>query len=227
MCGRKTLTKDMLAIIEELAVEEWEDPDHYFPSYNVAPTQTSPILVYSDKRIVRLMRWGLVPHWAKEASIGSRLINARAETLLEKPSFRNLVPRQRCVVIADGYYEWKKEGSVKQPYYIRHPEGKLLPMAGLWDRWVSPEGESLLSYTIITTEPCPAVAAIHNRMPVILPPPALDCWIDTLRHPLREALRLLQPYPWELTVYPVSRQVNSPRNNSPACIRPIAGQGLT
>ncbi|HJM33967.1 MAG TPA: SOS response-associated peptidase, partial [Candidatus Marinimicrobia bacterium] len=134
MCGRKTLTRDMQSIIEELAIGEWEDPDNYTPSYNIAPAQFSPILIQeNDSRIVRSMKWGLIPSWSKDETVGAKLINARSETLLEKPSFQNLVPRNRCVVISDGYYEWQRRGSAtKQPVYIHHPRGRLLPMAGLW-----------------------------------------------------------------------------------------------
>lgn len=211
----------MLSIIEELAVEEWEDPDRYFPSYNVAPTQLSPVMVHPGKRVVKLMRWGLIPSWAKEKSIGSKMINARSETLLEKPSYKNLVPRKRCVVITDGYYEWKKEGGRKIPYYIHHREGKLIPLAGLWDKWRSPEGKTIFSYTVITTDPMDSIAHIHNRMPVILNHENLDIWTNISVHSHKDALQLLKPYSGTLEAYPVSTFVNSPRNNSPACIEPI------
>ena len=221
MCGRITLTRDMLSIIEELAIEEWEDPDRYFPSYNIAPTQLSPVMVQPGKRVVKLMRWGLIPFWAKDESIGSKMINARSETLLEKPSYKNLVPRKRCVVITDGYYEWKKEGGRKIPYYIHHREGKLIPLAGLWDKWRSPEGKTIFSYTVVTTEPMDSIAHIHNRMPVILSHEHLDIWTNTTVHPHKDALQLLKPYPGTLEAYPVSTFVNSPRNNSPVCIEPV------
>jgi len=162
MCGRKTLIWDMQSIIEELTIEEWLDKDYYNPSYNIAPTQQSPILMDNGIRYVQPMRWGLIPYWTKDRSIGLRMINARSETLLEKPSFSNLVPKQRCVVIADGYFEWYKEGTTKTPYYIKHPEDKLLPMAGLWDIWKSPDGTIINSYTVITTEPQHEIAFIHN-----------------------------------------------------------------
>lgn len=221
MCGRKTLTVDMQAIISELAVEEWEDPESYFPSYNSAPTQSSPVLLDTGKRVVKAMRWGLVPSWAREASIGSRMINARAETLPEKPSFKPLLPRRRCVVIADGYYEWRKTATGRIPYYIRHPEEKLLPLAGLWDTWRGAADETLNSYTIITTRPQAAIDFIHDRMPVVLPAEGLDIWLQTDRYPVAEALGLLKPYPVPLHYYPVSRFVNVPRNNSPRCIQPV------
>lgn len=222
MCGRKTLTRDMQSIIEELAIEDWQDPDSYFPSYNITPTQSSPILIHDQGRTVKFMRWGLIPGWARDESIGSRLINARAETILEKPSFQNLVPKQRCVVITDGYYEWKKGHGKSIPHYIRHPEKKLLPMAGLWDRWKHPNGESIFSYTVVTTTPAENIAHIHHRMPVILDPGHIDIWTGARRTPIQEAVALLRPCEIILDWYPVSTFVNSPRNNSVVCTRPIS-----
>ncbi|MDP6532634.1 MAG: SOS response-associated peptidase [Candidatus Marinimicrobia bacterium] len=219
MCGRKTLTRDMQSIIEELAIEEWMNPESYFPSYNIAPTQLSPILGYSGKRIVKQMRWGLIPSWAKDKSIGSKMINARSESLLEKPSFRNLVSRNRCIVIADGYYEWHREGDKKTPYYIHHPDRKLLPLAGLCDTWKNEDGEKILSYTVITTEPTLDIAFIHDRMPVILKPTDIDQWIQHSSQSVNEALELLQPYPEPLNHHSVSTFVNSPKNNSEQCIQ--------
>lgn len=221
MCGRKTITRDMLSIIEELAIDEWQDPDSYFPSYNVAPTQVTPILVYNGKRIVTPMRWGLIPNWAKDEKMASRMINARAETIMEKPSFKNLMHRNRCVVIADGYYEWKKTETERQPYYIHHPNGKLLPMAGLWDQWRNPEGKPVLSYTVITTTPQSELAHIHNRMPVILTRDNIETWIDWKQNTVKAALPLLTQRESALTAYPVSLFVNSPKNNSPDCILSI------
>ena len=124
MCGRKTLTKDMQSIIEELAIEEWENPDNYIPNYNIAPTQNSPILIDNGKRIVKSMRWGLIPSWSKDDKFGARMINARIETLTEKPSYRNLISSNRCIVITDGYYEWKTNGAQKTPYYFKDPNDK-------------------------------------------------------------------------------------------------------
>ncbi|MFQ6604428.1 MAG: SOS response-associated peptidase [Fidelibacterota bacterium] len=222
MCGRKTITRDMQSIIEELAIDTWQDPENYFPNYNVAPTQPSPILVYKDKRIVTPMYWGLIPNWAKDDSLAAHMINARAETVLEKPSFRNLMHRHRCIVIADGYYEWEKTESGKTPFYIHHPENKLLPLAGLWDQWQSPDGHRRLTYTVITTAAQASLAPIHNRMPVIIPHDRVASWIDWKHHSAREALALLEPDPVDLRFYPVSTLVNNPRNNSPDCIRPTS-----
>ena len=147
-------------------------------------------------------------------SFGARMINARAETLLEKPSFRNLLPNKRCIVIADGYYEWQKAVSGKQPYYIHNSGGGILPMAGLWDRWINHDDQPVFSYTVITTTPKPELAFIHDRMPVILHRENLDQWLQTTNNPAQTVLPLLQPYRERLEAYQVSKMVNSPANNS-------------
>ena len=221
MCGRKTLTKDAQTIIEELLIDEWEQKDEYSPSYNIAPTQNSPVLVYNNNRKIEHMRWGLIPSWAKDKSIGTKMINARGETLLEKPSFKNLVSSKRCIVITDGYFEWQNIGAIKTPHYFHDPEKKILPMAGLWDEWRSANGELMKTYTVITTTPKPEFAHIHNRMPVILPHPAIDIWVNTRDHTPAVAMDHILPYQDELAVYPVSTLVNSPKNNSARCITPI------
>ena len=213
----------MFSIIEELAIDEWQDPDNYFPSYNVAPTQIAPVLVYNGKRIVTPMRWGLIPHWSKEPARGAGIINARAETIMEKPSFKYLIYRNRCVVITDGYYEWKKTDDKRQPYYIHHPDKQLLPMAGLWDMWHAPDGKAVLSYTVITTIPRPELAHIHNRMPVVLNHDDISQWIDLKQHTVKSIIPLLKPYDSTLSVHPVSPMVNSPKNNHIDCITPLKG----
>ena len=221
MCGRKTLTKDAQAIIEELLVDEWDQKNEYNPSYNIAPTQNSPILIYSNKRKIEHMRWGLIPSWAKDKAIGAKMINARGETLLEKPSFKNLVNSNRCIVITDGYFEWQNIGAIKTPHYFHDPEKNILPMAGLWDEWRSANGELMKTYTVITTAPKPEYAHIHNRMPVILPHSRIDIWINTHDHSPAAALDNVLPYQDELKLYPVSNFVNSPKNNSARCITPF------
>ncbi len=221
MCGRKTLTRDMQSIIEELVIEEWENPDNYIPNYNIAPTQNSPILIDNGKRIVKSMRWGLIPSWAKDEKFGARMINARIETLLEKPSYRNLVSSKRCIVITDGYYEWRKDGVRKIPYYLKDPEGKLLPMAGLYDVWKHPDGYLMPSYTVITKEAQKNIATIHNRMPVILPQDHLDNWLKTESFSIARALELAQNSQLILEKYPVSPLVNYVKNNSPECLKPL------
>ena len=221
MCGRKTLTKDTQAIIEELLIDEWDQKDEYNPSFNIAPTQNSPILIYSNKRKIEQMRWGLIPSWAKNKTIGAKMINARGETLLEKPSFKNLVISKRCVVITDGYFEWQNIGTVKTPHYFHDPKKNILPMAGLWDEWKSANGELMKTYTVITTTPKPEYAHIHSRMPVFLPHSEIDVWINTRDHSPKAALGRVLPYRYELEVYPVSTFVNSPKNNSARCITPF------
>ena len=219
MCGRKTLTKGKIEIMEELFVDEWEDDFDWEPSYNIAPTQISPVLLNDGKRKVKPMCWGLVPSWAKDKTIGAKMINARSETLREKPSFQSLIYQKRCIVISDGYFEWKREGKKKKPYYIRDPDGKLLPMAGLWDEWVDKQGKKWLTYTVITTDPSNQINHIHNRMPVILDKLEMDLWIN-FDCPPNEALTCLKPYEKLLELYPVSTFVNSPANNSNQCILP-------
>ena len=189
---------------------------------NVRPTQDVVVIVNEDgSPVARPMRWGLIPSWAKDKSIGTKMINARGETLLEKPSFKNLVSSKRCIVITDGYFEWQNIGTIKTPYYFHDPEKKILPIAGLWDEWRSANGELMKTYTVITTTPKPEFAHIHNRMPVILPHPAIDIWVNTRDHTPAVAMDHILPYQDELAVYPVSTLVNSPKNNSARCITPI------
>jgi putative SOS response-associated peptidase YedK len=221
MCGRKTLSRDINSIIEEMNIEEWQDSDIYQPRYNIAPTQYSPVIIDKVVRHAKLMRWGLIPNWATDSSIGPKLINARSETLLQKPSFQNLVPSRRCVIISDGYFEWKRTSGRSIPYYIYHSENKLLPMAGLWDIWKNPSGENIFSYTVITTKPTPSIEEIHHRMPVILDSESIDLWIRVRNTTISDAIEVLKPYDGPLNFHEVSRMVNSPKNNRPECILPV------
>ena len=166
------------------------------------------------------MRWGLVPFWAKDLKMGSRMINARAETLTEKPAFRSLLRSKRCVLVTDGYYEWQQTDSGKQPFYIHHRQGQILPMAGLWDKWLDENEKEWNTYTVITTEPAESISHIHNRMPVILNKSHIDCWINS-DYPPNEAIEYLKPYDNPLEFYPVSAFVNSPANNTVECIKYI------
>jgi putative SOS response-associated peptidase YedK len=210
----------MKSIIEELAIEEWENPENYIPNYNIAPTQISPILLDRGKRIVKPMRWGLIPSWAKDNKFASKMINARIETLTEKPSYRNLLTKNRCIVIADGYYEWKNENGKKTPYYLKHSKDKLMTMAGLFDLWRNPEGQLVPTYTIITKDAQQIISNIHHRMPVILPPENINIWMKTSSYSVREALDTAQNIKPDIVNYPVSTLVNSVKNNSPDCIKP-------
>ena len=223
MCGRKTLTKGKIEIIQEMLVDDWNDD--WIPIHNIAPTQNTPILLFNEKRFVKNMRWGLVPFWAKDLKMGSRLINARVETLSEKPSCRNLLRSNRCVVITDGYYEWMQTGNGKIPYYIFHPQKNILPMAGLWDKWIDDNNKEYHTYTVITTEPAKPISHIHNRMPVILNDDGIDHWINS-NTSAELAISYLTPFENELNFYPVSSFVNSPRNNSEICIQPIIQETL-
>jgi putative SOS response-associated peptidase YedK len=223
MCGRFTLAVDPSQLQEAFP---WADvSSQAAPRFNIAPTQPVAVIANNGENRLEYFHWGLVPSWAKDPEIGNRMINARAETLAEKPSFRNAFRRRRCLVLADGFYEWRQEEDkkVKTPMYIRLASGRPFAFAGLWEAWNSPDGSTLLSCAIITTEPNRLMSGIHNRMPVILPEGAYPRWIDPSERRPEELQPLLAPYPdGELTAYPVDRLVNSPKNDLPECIRPLA-----
>lgn len=221
MCGRFSqaqiaeLDRELFKLLRIPAAE---------PRYNVAPTQEAPVIrvARSGRRRLDLLRWGLIPYWAKERSIGNRLINARAETAAEKPAFRDPFRRRRCAVLADGFYEWKKVARTKQPFLLRRGDGRPFGLAGLWDRWRGGEEPALESFTILTTRPNELLAPIHDRMPVILPPSALDDWLGTGGLAAERIRELLRPYPpEEMTALPVSTFVNNPANDSPLCVTPL------
>lgn len=172
-------------------------------------------------RTLEMMHWGLIPSWSKDPSIGSRMINARAETVSEKPSYRSAFKRRRCLVVADGFYEWKKTADGKQPYYLRLGSGEPFGFAGLWESWSMEGGEKLCSATIITTEPNKVAAEVHNRMPVILPPDLYSAWLEPDNDDREELLSMLTAYPAEeMKAYPVSRRVNKPANDDRSVLEP-------
>ena len=218
MCGRKTLTKGKMEIIEELSIQIWDDSFDHQPNYNVAPTQTMPILIYDEQRIVKPMRWGLVPNWGKHKTRKPMFINARSETLTEKRSFSDLIGTNRCIIITDGYYEWRKTPSGKQPYYISKPDQGILSMAGLWSQYADSQGVSVFTYTVITTAANHDLEFIHHRMPAILNGANLDIWLNYKKNDSGIALEILQPFQNVLEAYPVSTLVNNVQNNSPLCI---------
>lgn len=220
MCGRYTQTKSGEAIARTFNLSAKPDPQ---PRYNIAPTQTvGAIAQPNESREYRQFQWGLVPSWAKDPSIGSRMINARAETAAEKPSFRAPFKRRRCLVLADGFYEWQKTGKQKQPYYIQVGEHDLFGFAGLWEKWESGDGSYLETCTILTTEPNDLMQPVHNRMPVIIHPEDYDLWLDPDIQDGRHVQHLLRPYDEAaMALHPVSKTVNSPRNETPECIEPI------
>jgi putative SOS response-associated peptidase YedK len=223
MCGRFSqaqiaeLDREVFRLLEMPALE---------PRYNIAPTQNVAVVRErrNGERVLQLLRWGLIPSWAKDPAIGNRMINARAETLAAKPAFKRPFARQRCIVPADGFYEWKRTDGAKQPYYIRREDGGPLAFAGLWDRWRSDGDATVDSFTIVTTTPNDLVAPIHNRMPAILLPDGYDMWLDPEGRDVDDLSSLLGPYPAEdMTAYPVSRFVNNPRNEGPECVSPASG----
>jgi putative SOS response-associated peptidase YedK len=219
MCGRYTLTTPNEAL--EAEFELGALPEGLRPRYNIAPTQEVAVVPNRPERRLELFRWGLVPSWAKDPAIGNRMINARAETLPEKPSFRTALLRRRCLIPADGFYEWKKEGGRKTPMYIRLKSRRPFAFAGLWEVWTPPGGEPLHTCTIITTAPNDLCAAIHDRMPAILPPDAWARWLAPEPQGAQALVPLLTPFPAELMeAYPVQPLVNSPANDLPECILP-------
>ncbi len=220
MCGRFSLGVNLDDLVE--AFPDFTFPPEVEPHYNIAPTQNVLVVPNNTAGHVSFFHWGLIPSWAKDTEIGNRLINARGETLGEKPSFRAAYLRRRCLILADGFYEWQAiPGSkAKQPMYIQLATKKPFAFAGLWELW-RPDDTPILSCTIITTEPNALLAPIHNRMPVILPPGAYATWLDPAEQKPAALNHLLTPYPADLmTAYPVSRLVNSPATDTPACIVP-------
>lgn len=216
MCGRYTLVKKAEDIEKRFHVQIEEDTLH--PSYNAAPTQNLPVISNDNPGLAAYYKWGLIPFWAKDAAIGNKLINARAETLLEKPAFKKSLQSKRCLVIADGFYEWQKNGKTKQPYRITLKDNGLFAFAGLWDEWKNEQGNKIRSFTIITTSPNALMESIHDRMPVILNPSDEKHWLST-NLKAEDALDLLQPYDaGKMQAYQVSKQVNSPANNMPELI---------
>lgn len=209
MCGRFTLTVNINTLAEIFGVAPTLEAA---PRYNIAPTQEVVSILRDGTAHLEWLQWGLIPSWAKDASIGSKMINARAETLAEKPSFKRLLRSRRCLVPADGFYEWKKEHGSKTPMYITLKDGSPFAFAGLWDLWHSPDGQQLRTCTLITTEPNAVVAPIHDRMPVILTPDAREMWLDNSIQDEHALLPLLSPYPAEdMTARAVSRLVNNPK----------------
>ena len=221
MCGRFVLFSSPEEIKEAFAVQQVRYQVE--PSYNVAPTQSVAVVVQREGvNTLEKMRWGLIPAWAKDPAIGSRMINARAETVGEKPSFKRPLKDRRCLVVANGFYEWQKTAQAKIPMFIRLKSGQPFSFAGLYDVWTSPEGEAVVSCTIITTSANDLMQPIHDRMPVILPKPQESTWLNPAIQRAADVLPLLVPYSAaEMEAYPVSRLVNSPENNSPDLIRGV------
>jgi putative SOS response-associated peptidase YedK len=229
MCGRITATFDFSNIRIRWNLQN--DLPSLAPRFNIAPEQTTsaneqkvPVIVrHENSNHCRLMQWGLIPNWTGDPTIGNQMINARAETLTEKPAFKHLVGSRRCIIPADGFYEWRKEGKRKIPMWVHLKTRELFGLAGLWDAWRNPSGKRVESFTIITTEPNELIRPIHNRMPVILRPEDEESWLDVFRTSFAKASSLLKPYPDELmTAHDVSTVVNSAKYDGPDCIKAVS-----
>ena len=225
MCGRfpQTQSSGTIAAAFQLSVLPQLEP-----RYNIAPTQAVAAVLQtldSQQRQCKFLRWGLIPSWAKDPAIGSRLINARAETASEKPSFRAAFKKRRCLILADGFYEWQRQEGGKQPFYFQLQHGVPFAFAGLWESWRGDGEGAIASCTILTTTANSFMQPYHHRMPVILNPTDYDRWLDPALQTPAQLQTLLCPYPPEaMTAYPVSKAVNKATHDSPACIRRAAGR---
>lgn len=220
MCGRITLTTpggELAGYLRALGSLSWP------PRYNIAPTQdVATVRQANGERRLEPMRWGLIPGWADGPSIGNRMINARAETVADRSAFREPFRSRRCLVLADGFYEWQQTNGGKQPHYLYRSDGRPLTLAGLWDTWRPPDDDAVTSCTIITTRPNDLVEPLHDRMPVILEESEWDRWLDPSPADPRELQALLDPFPPDrMSAHPVTTRVNSPANDDPDCIRPL------
>jgi len=231
MCGRFTLRAPASQIAEQFSLF---DAPELRPRYNIAPTQPVPVVRLqpdgegNDKpdgerrRELVHLHWGLIPHWADDPSIGNRMINARSETVAQKPAYKAAFRRRRCLVLADGFYEWRKTGRAKQPYFIHLADDRPFAFAGLWESWEGADHSYIESCTLLTGEPNEVVRPIHDRMPVILAPDAYARWLDVSIQDPRQLEPLLAPYPAaEMRARQVSRHVNNPRNDDERCIATI------
>jgi putative SOS response-associated peptidase YedK len=225
MCGRARLSSDVSEIKLVFQIPPERPIPNFPPSWNVAPTDSLPVVRYDQKagqRSLDLLRWGLIPYWAKDIKVGFANINAKAEGIETRPAFRDAFERRRCLVPVDNFYEWKKTGSGKQPYAIALADRGIMALAGVWENWKSSAGEWVRSFAIVTTEPNELCAQLHNRMPVVLAPGAWPAWLG--EEPADEALlkSLLVPYPSDgMIAWPVSPRVGNVKNNDPSLIEPI------
>jgi putative SOS response-associated peptidase YedK len=220
MCGRFVLTADTDTI--QLAFNLTSVPN-MIPRFNIAPSQPIAVITNEQPQALTFHQWGLIPSWAKDPKIGNKMINARSETAAEKPSFRAAFRRRRCLIPTDGFFEWQKRDGGKVPMFIHRDDWQVFAFAGLWEVWYSPEGDELRTATILTTEPNDLMASIHNRMPVILQPDDYAQWLAPNEQRPADLQPLMIPYPAELlAAYRVSTFVNSPANDTPEAIEPMA-----
>ena len=225
MCGRARLSSDVSEIKLAFRIPPDRPTPNFPPSWNVVPTNSLPVVRYDQKagqRSLDLLRWGLIPYWAKDINVGFANINAKAEGIDTRPAFRQAFERRRCLVPVDNFYEWKTTGTRKQPYAIALVERGIMALAGLWENWKSSAGEWVRSFAIVTTEPNELCAELHNRMPVILAPETWPAWLgeDPADVPCLRAL--LAPYPSDnMICWPVSARVGIVKNNDPSLVEPI------
>jgi putative SOS response-associated peptidase YedK len=223
MCGRYRLSRRK-QLVEEYFDTVSDEPD-WTPRYNIAPTQPVPVIRQHPKEPVRqlsLMKWGLIPSWSKDSSGAARMINARSETASTKPAFRDALKSRRCLIPADGFYEWKRDGKTKQPFCFEVNQGQLFAFAGLWDRWKDPSGNWINTCSILTTTPNAVTSAVHDRMPVILDPDSYDLWLDPGMTKVEAVSDLLRPCDASrMRSYPVSTRVNHVANDDAECSRPV------
>lgn len=223
MCGRYRLSRRKEVLAEHFGAD-FADLD-WQPRYNIAPTQPVPVIRRDDRGPTlhaSLMRWGLIPSWATDATIGARMINARSETAASKPSFREPLHKRRCLIPADGFYEWVRGAKRKQPFCFEVGDGGIFAFAGLWDRWRGPDGQAVETCTILTTTPNELLAAVHDRMPVILAPEHHGRWLDPSMQDVASAVDLLKPFDSKLMKrYPVSTHVNLVANDDSECSAPV------
>lgn len=219
MCGRFAVTATPSMLAAHFGLSE---PVEFTPNYNITPSQQIPVVRSLDgKRGLFLMRWGLIPHWAKDVKIGYKLINARAGTVFDKPAFREAIKKRRCLIPASGFFEWKKAGKMKQPYFVALRGQDLFAFAGLWEFWHKSKEEIVASCSILTTDANEIMAPIHHRMPAIIAPENYDAWLRPDARP-EDLSRLLKPFrAAAMKAYPVSQAINNPKNNSAACLAPL------
>lgn len=223
MCGRYRLSRRK-QIVEEY-FDSCSDEQDWVPRYNIAPTQPVPVVRQHPKepvRVLSLMKWGLIPSWAKDPSVSAGMINARSETVHEKPAFRDALKSRRCLIPADGFYEWKRMTKAKQPFCFEVKDGELFAFAGIWDRWKDPNGNWVRTCSILTTIPNALTSLVHNRMPVILSSDSYDLWLDPRMQDVAAAANLLRPYDARLMrCYPVSSRISYVVNDDEECSRSI------
>lgn len=220
MCGRAVIISPIEVIAEEFGIDNPRMTVK--PSYNISPSQNMLAVIKQESRKLMTCKWGFIPSWAKDPAIGHKMINARAETIATKPAFRSSYKKHRCLIVADGFYEWKKTEHGKVPYFIHLKSGKPFGFAGIYSRWTSDKGESIDTCSIITTSANELIETVHDRMPVIISKESMESWLDTDMTDEGILSSMLKPYPSEeMELYQISKMVNDPKHNSPDLLEPV------